>query len=326
MDNHSDKCEANQMDSTNNPAACASARLSEDAHCDRQPQVSPALACPDSQTIHQPDHQTTHQPDHQFHGLKLGLFKIGCRDHSFAFGVNIGLAKLDAQIGQETRVDAAVNLGPIGAHGGAGVGINRWGLHSDVGGRLHAAKLVDTGAEVTAKLGPHSGIHADTGARVLFAHTRHTFDSSVDKDGFNNGYKGDVGLAKVVGVQAGGHANLNEDSSLGGGVKTNLQEASLGAGADIDSQHNTLVSPDVYVNADSGRENARLDVAAQVGPTLDVRAGTGYDTTDRNQDQHSGQLSFGVGQSGVGAKTVDTYNGQQTTAKVGWGPDYMSDF
>jgi hypothetical protein len=314
MANHLDKCEANQMDSTNNQAACASVRLSEDAHCDRQPQVSSAPPRPE------------HQPDHQFHGLNLGLFKIGCRDHSFAFGVNIGIAKADAQIGQETRVDGGLNLGPIGAHGGVGVGVNRYGLHSDVGGRFHAAKLVDTGAEVRAKLGPQSGIHADTGAKVLFAHTRHTFDSSVGEEGFNNGYKGDVGLAKVVGVQAGGHANLNDNSSVGGNVKTTLQDASLGAGADVSSQGNTVINPDVYINADSGQERARYDVGAQVGPKLDVRAGTGYDTTDRNNDQHGGDISFGVGQSGIGAQTTETVNGRQTTAKAGIGPDYMSDF
>jgi hypothetical protein len=313
MANHLDKCEANQMDNTNDQAVCASARLIQDTHCAMPPQEVPPPPPP-------------HVPDHKFHGLNLGLFKIGYRDHSFAFGVNIGLAKVGAQIGQETRVDAGLNLGPIGAHGGVGVGIDRRGLHSDVGGRFHAAKMVDTGAEVQAKLGPQSSIHADTGAKVFFAHTRHTFDSSVGGNGFNNGYKGEVGLAKAIGVQAGGHANLNDSSSVGGNVKTTLAEASLGAGADVNSKGNTVINPDVYVNADSGQEKARLDVGAQVGPTLDVRAGTGYNTSDRYNDYRSGELSFGVGQSGIGAKATDTNNGQQTTAKAGIGPDYMSDF
>jgi hypothetical protein len=314
MANHLDKCEANQMDSTNNQAACASVRLSQDAHCDRQPLVSAGAPRPEL------------EPDHKFHCLNLIFFKIGFKDHSLAVDVNLGVVKADVQLGQETRADGGVHLGPLGAHGGAGFGFNRYGLHGDVGGRVQAAKLVDTGAEFRAKLGPQTSIHADTGAKVLFGHTRQTFDSSVGEEGLNNSYKGDVGLAKVVGVQAGGHANLNDNSSVGGNVKTTLQDASLGAGADVSSKGNTVVNPDVYIDADSGQERARYDVGAQVGPKLDVRAGTGYDTTDRNNNQHAGDISFGVGQSGIGVQTTETLNGQQTTAKAGIGPDYMSDF
>jgi hypothetical protein len=324
MANHSDKCDANQMDNTQNFAtneqACASAKLSQDAY-----QQAPAReACPPK-----PEQRSEHksdEPDHKFHGLNLGLFKIGVRNHSLSLGVNIGIAKVGAQIGQETRVDAGVNLGPVGARGGVGVGVDRHGLHSDVGGRVHAAKLVDTGAAVKANLGPKSAVYADTGAKVLFAHTRHTFDSSVGDDGFNNGYKGDVGLAKVVGVQAGGHANLNDDSSFGGRARTNLGEASLGAGADINTKNNSVINPDVHVSADSGEEKARFNVGAQVGPKLDVRAGTGYSATDRYNDYNSGEVSVGVGASGIGAQSVVQRNELHIVRKFGWGPDYMADF
>ena len=314
MANPNDSCATNQTDNTNNQVAIAgadaSARLSQEAYCS-----APV--------------QAPHQPDHKFHGLNLYFFKIGCRDHSFDVGVNvIGLAKAEVQVGQETRVDAGVQLGPvIGAHAGAGVGFNRFGLHSDVGARGHFVKLVDTGAEVKGNLGPHSGVHVDTGAKVLFAHTRHTFDSSFSDQGFNNGYKGEVGLAKVVGVHAGGHANLNDNSSVGGSAGTTLENASLGAGADVNSNGNRVVNPDVYITADSGQQaKARYDVGAQVGPALDVRAGTAYATTDAYNTQHGGQLSFGVGQSGIGVKATDTLNGQERTASAGIGPDYMSDF
>ncbi len=322
MANELDKCEGYPVNSTNENA-CASARLIQDTHCARPPQdVPPPPQDAPAPVLLAP----AHMPDHKFHGLNLGLFKIGCRDHSFALGVNIGIAKTDVQLGQETRVDAGVNLGPIGARGGVGVGINGAGLHSDVGGRFHAVKLVDTGAEFKANLGPRSSVHADTGAKVLFAHTRHTFNSSVGEDGFNNGYNGEVGLAKAVGVQAGGHANLNNDSSFGGDARTTLGKASLGAGADLNSNGNTVINPDVHVAADSGQEAARWDVGAQVGPKLDVRAGTVYNTTDRYNDYQTGSASIGVGQSGIGAQTMSDNNGQKIINKAGWGPDYMSDF
>lgn len=324
MANHSDKCDANQMDNTQNFATneqtSASAKLSQEAYH----QAPAPEACPPKSE--QRSEQKSDEPDHKFHGLNLGLFKIGVRNHSLSLGVNIGIAKVGAQIGQETRVDAGVNLGPVGARGGVGVGVDRHGLHSDVGGRVHAAKLVDTGAAVKANLGPKSAVHADTGAKVLFAHTRHTFDSSVGDDGFNNGYKGDVGLAKVVGVQAGGHANLNDDSSFGGRARTNLGEASLGAGADINTKNNSVINPDVHISADSGEEKARFNVGAQVGPKLDVRAGTGYSATDRYNDYNSGEVSLGVGASGIGAQSVVQRNEQHIVRKFGWGPDYMADF
>ncbi len=264
--------------------------------------------------------------EHKFHGLNFGLFKIGIKGHSLDLGLNVGVAKTEFQVGQENRVDAGVHLGPLAARGGVGLGFNRDGLHSDVGGRFHAAKLVDTGAEVQAKLGPKTGVHADTGAKVLFAHTRHTFDTSVGEDGFNNGYKGEVGLAKAIGVQANGHANLNDDSSVGGDVRSNLAQSSISAGADLNTQGNTVINPDVHVASDSGEEKARVDVGAQVGPKLDVRAGTAYDTTDKYNDWRTGSVSVGVGQSGIGAQATRAINGQQQTAKAGWGPDYMADF
>ncbi len=329
MANHSDKCDANQMDNTQNFATneqtCASEKLSQEAY-HQAPAREAFQQAPAPEACPPKPEQRASEPEHKFHGLNLGLFKIGFRNHSLSLGVNIGIAKVGAEIGQETRVDAGVNLGPIGARGGVGVGVDRHGLHSDVGGRVHAAKLVDTGAAVKANLGPKSSVHADTGAKVLFAHTRHTFDSSVGDDGFNNGYKGDVGLAKVVGVQAGGHANLNDDSSFGGRARTNLGEASLGAGADINTKNNSVINPDVHISADSGEEKARFNVGAQVGPKLDVRAGTGYSAIDRYNDYNSGEVSVGVGASGIGAQSVVQHNERQILRKFGWGPDYMADF
>ena len=318
MSKHFDKCEANQnnnSDSSSDQAAAAGARFSQEANC--APQAREVKT--------EPAH--CEKPHGHFHGLNLGIIKIGYVDHgSIALGVNIGIAKVGTQIGKETRVDAGLNLGPIGARGGVGVGIDRHGLHSDVGARAHVAKIVDTGAQVGAKLGPQSGVHADTGAKVLGLHTRHTFKSDVGDEGFNNGYKGDVGLTKIVGVKAGAHANLNDDSSFGAHAHTNLGEATLGGGADITTKGNSAIKPDVYVDADSGEEKARFDVGAQVGPKLDVKVGTAYDTTDRYNEQRGGELSLGAGLSGVGAQVTDTHNGQRKITKAGWGPDYMADF
>ena len=68
-----------------------------------------------------------------FHGLNLGLIKIGIDDRgSFAFGCNVGIAKVDTRIGRLTGVDAGAGLGPIGANGGVGVNFETDGIHGHV--------------------------------------------------------------------------------------------------------------------------------------------------------------------------------------------------
>jgi hypothetical protein len=76
------------------------------------------------------------QPKPEFHGLDLGIVKLGYNDGgSLDAGVNIGVAKTDVQLGANTRVDAEFMPigGPIHARTGAGLNFSEDGVRGDVG-------------------------------------------------------------------------------------------------------------------------------------------------------------------------------------------------
>lgn len=264
------------------------------------------------------------KPESKFHGLNLGIIKLGYMDHgSLAVGANIGIAKVDTQIGLENRVDAGVGLGPIGARGGVGVGINESGLHADVGAGANATRQIRANADFGAGVGPKTGVTGDVGAKVGPLHTKHVADLGVSDEGFNNGYRGDVGIARVAGVGAGVHANLNENSSAGLGSSVRLGDASLGAGADIRTGGNSFIRPGVHIDAGNGPDRTRFEVAGQVGPKFDARVGTGFEHINNMYGTENGaELTFGVGQSGVGFKATEKYNGFRNVKTAGFGPDY----
>lgn len=264
----------------------------------------------------------------KFHGLNLGIIKLGYMDHgSLALGVNVGIAKVDTQVGLQNRVDAGVGLGPIGARGGVGVGIGENGLQADVGAGARATEQIKANADFGAGIGPKTGVNGDVGAKVGPLHTAHVADLGVSEAGFNNGYRGDVGIARIAGVGAGAHANLNENSSIGAGSHVRLGDASLGVGTDITTGGNSYVRPGVHIDAGNGPDRTRFEVAGQVGPKFDARIGTGFaHINDMYGTENGAELTFGVGQSGLGFRATEKDNGYRNVRALGVGPDYNSEW
>lgn len=233
----------------------AADRLRADAHPD----------CPPPQA---PPHK-----QHHFHGLNLGLFKIGVDDRgSLAVGVNIGVAHVDARVGRVTGVDAGAGVGPIGVNTDDGFGFYRDGIHSHVKVGAGATECIGGQVKVDAQLGPKTGVDSAVGAVVGPLHTRHGFSSYVGSDGFNSGYDGNTGIGKVL--QAGGKANLglNSDSAVGAQVGVRAGNASLGTGAEITTDGNRAIRPDVQiVRARVDDDETIVDGGFQFGPNLDAK-------------------------------------------------------
>jgi len=210
---------------------------------------------------------------HHFHGLNLGFLKIGVDDRgSFALGVNVGVAHVDTRIGRVTGVDAGAGVGPIGANADVGLGFYKDGLHSHVRAGVGATECIGGRFNVGAQVGPKTGVESSVKAAVGPFHTRHGFSSYVGSDGFNTGYEGNTGVADVL--QAGGKANvgLNDNSAIGAQVGVRAGDASLGTGAEITTDGNRVIRPDVQiVKARVADDETIVDGGFQFGPNFDAK-------------------------------------------------------
>ena len=226
------------LDQTSNPP---SARVEHDA----------ALA-----RIHDEIHD---QPrPHHFHGLNLGIIKIGVSDEgSLDLGVNIGIAKAEAKVGLENSIHAGVGLGPIvGAEGGVGVGVNEHGLHAGVGAGAHALGLAGVGGEVGAKVGDALGADGVAGVYVgpheARAGGRGGAGAAIGQNGFDAAAGADVYAGKFAGLNAGGQLSLNSDSRIGGDVGGNIGQYAGRMGAGAFSDGNSQIRVDGYADGSNG--------------------------------------------------------------------------
>ncbi|MBX9686642.1 MAG: hypothetical protein K2X27_08065 [Candidatus Obscuribacterales bacterium] len=269
-----------------------------------------------------------HREKSGFKGLNLGIIKIGTESGSLALGVNVGIAKVDTKIGKETRVDAGVGVGPIGAKAGAGVGFDKHGIHADAGAKARVTDHIKAGTRFGANVGAQTGVEGEVDAKVgKLVQTKHEAASSISKHGFNNGYDGNVSLFGNRGeVKGGAHANLNRDSSVGANASARAFDKTLATGADLDTDRNSILRPGVHVSASDKHHDSRVDVGAQLGPTLDAQVGTGYSHVNyKRNTERAGALSFGVGENGVGFKATDERNGKQNVHRLGLGRDYRNE-
>ncbi|HEY9772378.1 MAG TPA: hypothetical protein V6C81_01060 [Planktothrix sp.] len=276
-------------------------------------QVSPVKPC---------DNPPPPFHDH-FRGLNFLVFKIGVDDRgSFALGANVGLAKFDARVGRVTGIDAGAGLGKvIGAHGGAGVNFERDGVRGHVNAGAGVAEAIKGNFGFGAQLGPKTGFNSMVDAKVLAAHTKHGVSSYVGDEGFNTGYEGNVGVGKAVGAGVRGHIGFNDNSSVGGEAGVRAGSASIGTGVDVDTYGNTVIRPDVaLLKAKSDNEEGSLHVIGQVGPAADVKAGISAQHrtyVDQQSYDDNSDVSFQVGQNGVGFKNVQSND--QMTDERGFG-------
>ena len=261
-----------------------------------------------------------------FHGLNLGIIKIGVDDRgSLAFGVNVGIAHVDTTVGAVMGVDAGVGVGPVGAHGGVDVGVCKDGLHAGVKAGATASELAGGSLDLGASIGPKTGAEAAVEGNVGPAYTTHGASSYISEAGFNTGYQGKVALGDVAGVGARGHLGLNENSSAGAEAGARLGKASLGSGVDIKTDNNTMVRPEVnIIKAKVGNDETKLNVAAQVGPRADAQVGIGVDNvhTDGQGAHVTGDvLSAGIGESGINARATHKTDSARDTRGYGFGPE-----
>ncbi len=212
------------------------------------------------------------QPEEEFNGLDLGFIRAGVKGHSLDFGVNVGLAKTEFQLGQETRLDAEFMPygGPLHARAGAGIGFKDNSLHSEVGVGANAFGI-NGDADFGVKAGEHTGVSGDVRGNVLPFHVQADAGADISPNGADAYTGANTGIADVFDVHAGGHVNADDNSGAGAGVGVKLGDKSLDFGPSISSDGNRTVHPQLH-----------LDPGNDEDPTF-------YPTGDRIKD--SGQTA-----------------------------------
>ena len=119
---------------------------------------------------------------------------------------------------------------------------------------------------------------------------------------------------------------MNENSSAGAEAGIRAGSSSIGSGVDVDTDGNRVIHPDVtIVKARSEAEEGSLHVGAQVGPKFDARVGLSSRHENTVQHKHSednGDLTFQVGESGVGFKAFHTDDKAEDERGFGFGPSF----
>ncbi len=195
------------------------------------------------------------QPKPEFHGLDLGIVKLGYNDGgSLEAGVNIGVAKTDVQLGANTRVDAEFMPigGPIHARTGAGVNFSENGVRGDVGAGANFFNLVNGDADFDARVGRNTGVDGDVRGRVYPVDVQAEAGAGVGPDGVHAYTGANTDAADLVGFRTGGHFDLdNEDSSVGAGVGLRAGDHTLDFGPSIYSDRNSTIRPDLQLDTGS---------------------------------------------------------------------------
>lgn len=215
------------------------------------------------------------RPKPEFYGVDLGIVKLGLNsDYSLEAGVNIGVAKTDVQVGLNNRVDAEFMPigGPLHARAGAGIGVDREGLHSEVGAGANFFDVVNGDADFGARLGRDTGVDGDVRGKVFPVNVQADAGAGVGPDGVRAYAGADVNVLDQAGVHAGGHVALDKyNSGMSAGVGVQAGDNSLDFGPAIYSDGNTRFRPELH-----------LDVS-------DEDRATYYPTGDRRRDSRQKQ-------------------------------------
>ena len=205
----------------------------------------------------------------KFYGLNLGIFKLGVTNHgSLDVGVNIGLARGEVQAGLENRVEGELMPvgGPIHARVGAGIGINRNGLHSEVGAGGNFFNLVNVDGDFGGRLGRDIGVDGDVRGRALLVNGEGAAGAALGPDGVKVHGGGNADLVHALGARGGGRFALGpQDTGVAAGVGANVAGNTLDFGPSID------------VKGDAVVPNIHLDPSSKDKPTF-------FPTGDRNVD------------------------------------------
>lgn len=187
----------------------------------------------------------------EFYGLDIGILRVGVNSNgSLDLGVNVGLAKAGVQVGLENRVDGEFMPigGPLHARAGAGIGINRAGIHSEVGAGANFFNVVNGDADFGARLGREIAVDGDVRVRAFPVNVQADAGASVGADGVNAYTGATTDIAGQAGVRAGAHFDLDKyNSGMGAGVGLKAGEQSLDFGPSIQTDGNTTVRPQIHL-------------------------------------------------------------------------------
>ncbi|MCA9805341.1 MAG: hypothetical protein KC777_25400 [Cyanobacteria bacterium HKST-UBA02] len=259
-----------------------------------------------------------------FKGIDLGIIKLGYKpgDHAVAFGFDIGVLDFDAQLGRESAVGLEAGLGDLaGVKGGAGIGFDRQGLHTSANGRGRLLKdNVSGGGEVSANLGPKSGIGANGDAHVGPVGGAAGGDVSLDHSGLNAGYDASGGFKDVIDGHTDGELSLSRNSHVGAGGGVSLFDNSLDVDAGVGSAGNTIIRPAVALTGKSGDDSLKGQVHGQIGSGLDLSLGALYRQQGSEvSDLHGRGIDLGIGMSGAGVQASRVESGRVFVSRHGVG-------
>lgn len=205
-----------------------------------------------------PAYRAAYQRQHpEFYGVDLGIAKLGVNSNgSIETGVNIGIAKAGLQVGLENRVDGEFMPigGPLHARAGAGVGVDRDGLHGDVGAGANVFDAVNGDADFDARVGRDTGVDGDVRGRVLPVDVQADAGANIGPEGFNAYTGANTGILDQVEFRTGGDVRLNsQDSGLDAGVGLRAGQNTLDFGPSIYSNGNTTMRPALHFDRNDDR-------------------------------------------------------------------------
>jgi hypothetical protein len=192
--------------------------------------------------------QAYHQPVAKFYGLNLGIVKLGVTNHgSIDAGVNIGIARAEAQVGLENRVEGEFMPvgGPIHARVGAGVGINRDGLHAEAGAGGNFFNIANVDGDGAAHIGRTIGVDGDVRGRALIVNGEGAAGASLGPQGVEGHGGGNADLVQAIGARGGGRVALGENTGVAAGVGLNAGGNTLDFGPSIDVRSDVQGQPAV---------------------------------------------------------------------------------
>ncbi len=182
----------------------------------------------------------------EFYGLDLGILRVGANSNgSLEFGVDVGVASTNVQVGLENQVRAEFmpHGGPLHARGNAGIGLNRNGLHSEVGAGGNFLNLVHGDADFGAHVGRYTGVAGDVRGRVWPVDVQAASGAGIGSEGINVYTGANTGLDHVFGVRSGAQFDLGRNSGTAVGVGLNAGDTAIDFGPSITSYGGRAIQP-----------------------------------------------------------------------------------
>jgi len=198
------------------------------------------------------------RPQGEFHGLDLGIVKLGVRDGSLETGVNIGIAKTEVTLGKNTGVGAEFMPygGPMHARANANIGFAESGMHGEVGAGANFFNLVNGDADFAVNAGSNTSVSGDVRGRVWPVDVQADAGAEIGPQGLNAYTGANTDIADAFGARAGAGFDLDENSSAAAGVGLQFGDKTLDFGPSIDTYGNSTIRPNLNLRPGSSEAAA----------------------------------------------------------------------